>query len=70
MAAKQNALLPWLGKRGKRVRVEEVTMAELLARLIGEWCSDGSEQAWQRDNDGAVVRCCALLRHGREKGEA
>ena len=45
MVAKQNALLPWLNKRGKRVRVEEVTMVELLARSIGEWCSIGSERA-------------------------
>ena len=29
-AAKQNAPLPWLGKRGKLVGVEEVTMAELM----------------------------------------
>ena len=29
--AKQNAPLPWLGKRGRLVGVEEVTMAELLA---------------------------------------
>ena len=30
VAAKQNVPLPWLSKRGKQVRVEEVTMAELL----------------------------------------
>ena len=42
-AVKQNAPLPWLSKRGKRVRVEEVTMVELLARSIREWCGDGSE---------------------------
>ena len=30
-AAKLNVPLPWLGKRGKLVGVEEVTMAELLA---------------------------------------
>ena len=70
VVAKQNAPLPWLGKRGKLVEVEDVTMAELLVQPIGEWCSDDSERAWRSDGDGAAARCCALLWRGREKNEA
>ena len=33
--------------------MEEVTTVELLANLIGQWCSDNGERLWQR---GAVVR--------------
>ena len=70
VAAKQNAPLPWLGKRGKRVGVEEVTMAEPLAQPIGKWCGDDSERAQRSDGDGASARCYALLWRGREKSEA
>jgi len=35
VVAKQNVPLPWLGKRGKRVGVEEVMMVELQASRIG-----------------------------------
>ena len=45
VATKQNTTLPWLDKRGKMVRVEEVTMAELLVNLIGHWCCDDSSRA-------------------------
>ena len=46
VASKQNTTLPWLYKRGKLVRVEEVTMAELLVNLIGQWCSDDGATRW------------------------
>ena len=70
VATKQNAPLPWLDKRGKQVRVEEVTMVELLVRSIGEWCGDGSEWARWSSDDGAAALCFALLWHGQERSEA
>jgi len=67
VAVKQNAPLPWVCKRGKRARVEEVTMVELLTRSIGKWCGDDSERARWSDSDGTVAWCCALLKRWREK---
>jgi len=44
--AMRNAPLPWLGKQGYQVRVEEVMMVELLASWIGQWCSDNGAMWW------------------------
>ena len=47
VAVKQNTTLPWLYKRGKLVRMEEVTMAKLLANLIGQLCSNNGAMQWR-----------------------